>query len=146
MPSHQVIPLYAAAAPGSETWTQHEASLDVSDTRFTPANPDTIVWNVTRPTLTVYRPAAGKTNGTAIVVAPGGGFRVLSYLNEGVRVAEYLASRGYTAFVLKYRLNKMPDDPTEMRKGLDAMLAAAAAAARATGLCVQEFGKVGAAK
>jgi acetyl esterase/lipase len=122
---HEVIPLYSGVAPGSEDWKQKEGSLDLEDTRFKPANPDTIVWNVTRPTLTVFRPAPGKGNGTAIVVAPGGGFRVLSYKNEGLRVAQFLADRGYTAFVLKYRLHEMPGDPAAMRQALDQMLAGA---------------------
>lgn len=122
---HEIIPLYSGVAPGSEDWKQKEGSLDLEDTRFEPANSDTIVWNVTKPTLTVFRPAPGKGNGTAIVVAPGGGFRVLSYKNEGTRVAQYLADRGYTAFVLKYRLHEMPGDPADMRKALDQMLAGA---------------------
>ena len=88
--------------------------------------PSTLVWNVTKPTLTVFRPAQGKSNGTAIIVAPGGGFRVLSFQNEGIRVAQALAGRGYTAFVLKYRLHRMPDDPKEVLAGLDAMLKATA--------------------
>ena len=62
-----------------------------------------------------------------MIVAPGGGFRVLSYKNEGLRVAKWLADHGVTAFVLKYRLNRMPDDPVEMRKNMDEMLAAASA-------------------
>jgi acetyl esterase/lipase len=127
----QIIPLYEGVAPGSEGLTQKEGSMDLSDTRFTPPNPDTLVWNVTKPTLAVYKPAPGKANGAAVIVAPGGGFRVLSYKNEGVRVAQWLAEHGITAFVLKYRLHQMPDDPAEVRKGLDQMLAAAAAAAAA---------------
>ncbi len=123
----QIIPLYEGAAPGSEGLTQKEGSMDLNDTRFTPPNPDTLVWNVTKPTLAVFKPAPGKANGAAVIVAPGGGFRVLSYKNEGLRVAQWLADHGITAFVLKYRLHQMPDDPAEVRKGLDQMLAAAAA-------------------
>jgi acetyl esterase/lipase len=122
--SAQVIPLYDGVAPGSEGWTQKEGSFDLTDTRFNPPNPDTLIWNVTKPTLTVFKPAAGKSNGTAIVVAPGGGFRVLSYVNEGTRVAKWLKERGITVFILKYRLNRMPDDPAEVQKDLDRMLAA----------------------
>jgi acetyl esterase/lipase len=122
----QIIPVWNGPAPGSGETSQKEGSLDLTDTRFTPPNPDTLVWNVTQPTLAVFRPAAGKANGTAIIVAPGGGFRVLSYKNEGLRVAQWLADHGVTAFVLKYRLHRMPDDPAEVRKGLDQMLAAAA--------------------
>jgi acetyl esterase/lipase len=123
----QIIPLWAGVAPGSEGATQKEGSFDLNDTRFSPPNPDTLVWNVTQPTLTVFKPAPGKANGAAVIVAPGGGFRVLSYKNEGLRVAQWLAEHGITAFVLKYRLHPMPDDPAEVRKGLDQMLAAAAA-------------------
>jgi acetyl esterase/lipase len=121
----QVIPVWNGPAPGSSETSQREGSLDLTDTRFTPPNPDTLVWNVTQPTLAVFRPAAGKANETAIIIAPGGGFRVLSYKNEGLRVAQWLADHGVTAFVLKYRLHRMPDDPAEVRKGLDQMLAAA---------------------
>lgn len=123
----EVIPIWDGAAPGSESWTQKEGRLELSDPRFNPPNADTLVWNVTRPTLAVFKPKSGKANGAAIIVAPGGGFRVLSYENEGLRVAQWLADRGVTAFVLKYRLNRMPDDPADVRKDLDRMLAAVAA-------------------
>ena len=73
----QVIPVWEGVAPGSEEWTQVEGSFDLKDTRFTPPNPDTLVWNVTKPTLAVFKPK-GKSNGAAVIVAPGGGFRVLS--------------------------------------------------------------------
>ena len=132
-PGQEVIPLYDGPAPGSEGSTQHENSLDLHDPRFKEAHPDTLVWNVTKPTLTVFRPAQGKSNGTAVIVAPGGGFRVLSFQNEGIRVAQALASRGYTAFVLKYRLHRMPDDPKEVLAGLDAMLKATAPGAAPAG-------------
>lgn len=120
-----VIPLYAGVAPGSEGWTQTESSFDLKNPRFTPPSPDTLVINVTRPTLTVVRPARGKANGAAVVIAPGGGFRVLSWANEGLGVARYLADRGVTCFILKYRLNRMPGDPKEIMAGMDRMAAQA---------------------
>jgi acetyl esterase/lipase len=147
----QVIPVWNGPPPGGGETSQKEGSLDLTDTRFTPPNPDTLVWNVTQPTLAVFKPAAGKANGTAVIVAPGGGFRVLSYKNEGLRVAQWLADHGVTAFVLKYRLHRMPDDPAEVRKGLDQMLAAAShppgkpadgAAAPAPPMPRMEFGPV----
>jgi acetyl esterase/lipase len=55
------------------------------------------------PSLTVYLPAADKATGAAIVVCPGGGYRVLAP-HEGQPVAEWLNTLGVTAFVLKYRL------------------------------------------
>jgi acetyl esterase/lipase len=119
---NQVIPLYDGAAPGSESWTQKEGMMEVNDPRFGPASGDELIWNVTHPTLTVFRPAAGKSNGTAIIVAPGGGFRVLSWKNEGLNVATWLSEHGYTAFVLKYRLHRMPDDSADVRKDMDRMM------------------------
>ena len=73
-----------------------------------------IVTNVTRPSLTVYKPAAGSTpNDIGIVICPGGGFMALSINSEGVDVAKWLAGRGVTAFVLKYRLAATEGDAAE---------------------------------
>lgn len=65
---------------------------------------DPFVRNVSRATLTPFLPDAGKANGAAVIVAPGGGFRILSMGNEGWEVAKALNERGIAAFVLKYRL------------------------------------------
>ena len=92
------VPLYSGPAPGSEQALQKEVS--------TPNREGRVLRNVTRPTLTVYAPAPGTANGVGILVLPGGGFHILSIDNEGDHVAEWLAARGVTAFVLKYRLNE----------------------------------------
>jgi acetyl esterase/lipase len=56
------------------------------------------------PTLTVTFPEQGTGNGAAVVICPGGGYRVLSMDNEGHDVAKWFNQQGYTAAVLKYRL------------------------------------------
>ncbi len=61
------------------------------------------VHNVTKPTLTIH-PAQGENSGRAMVVLPGGGYVLESFVAEGREIAEYLSSRGITAAVLKYRL------------------------------------------
>ena len=66
--------------------------------------------NVTVATLTPFLPDPAKATGTAVIVAPGGGFTSLSMQNEGWDVARALAARGVAAFVLKYRLNQTPQD------------------------------------
>ncbi len=66
---------------------------------------DPMARNITTATLTPFLPEPGKANGTAVIVAPGGGFRWLSLGNEGWEVAEALAKKGVAAFVLKYRLH-----------------------------------------
>lgn len=54
------------------------------------------------PTLTVFYPFA--TNGTAVIVAPGGGYQFLMSNQEGRQIADWFAARGVIAFVLGYRL------------------------------------------
>lgn len=67
--------------------------------------------NVSEPTLTVFRPE--KPNGVGIVVCPGGGWRLLAWEHEGLDVARWLNARGYTAFLLKYRVRGTPDSQEE---------------------------------
>ncbi len=63
------------------------------------------------PTITVYQPAAGKANGCAVIVCPGGGYNILAWPKEGLEVAEWFNSIGVTAFVLKYRVpRRVPDN------------------------------------
>lgn len=66
------------------------------------------VRNVVQPTLMPVLPA-GHSTGTAVIVAPGGGFLGLSMDNEGWRIARWLANQGVAAFVLKYRVLPTPD-------------------------------------
>jgi len=99
--AQETVKLYQGKAPGSENWTQKEAQM-YSDLFKTE-----VVYNVTDPSLLVYQVPKGVINtGTAIVIAPGGGFQSLSINREGIELAEALSKKGITAFVLKYRLNK----------------------------------------
>lgn len=68
-----------------------------------------VVSNVSVPTLTPFLPAKGKANGTAIIIAPGGGFVLLAMDHEGWQLARWLQSQGVAAFVLKYRV--LPTEP-----------------------------------
>ncbi len=56
-----------------------------------------------RPTLTVHLPPAGKANGTAVVVCPGGGYAGVMMSYEGNDIGRWLNDRGVAAFVLRYR-------------------------------------------
>ena len=62
------------------------------------------VTDVSLPTITPYFPAVGMTNGTAVIIFPGGGYAGLSMINEGSEVAKAFNNLGVTAFVVKYRL------------------------------------------
>ena len=101
-PGPQEIRLWPGKAPGSERWTVPEA------TTTSPAGDRTIT-NVSDPTVTVFLPPPASATGTAVVVAPGGALRLLGWDNEGVKVAQWLTSKGMAALVLKYRtLQTMP--------------------------------------
>ena len=73
-------------------------------TYYSPSGNDSIVANVSTPSLTIYLPKASKANGTALIIAPGGGFHLLAIENEGKYLAEWCVKNGIAAFVLKYRL------------------------------------------
>jgi acetyl esterase/lipase len=60
--------------------------------------------NVSKPTLTVYRPAKDKDTGAAVVVCPGGAYRILAWDLEGTEVCDWLVKNGVTAVLLKYRV------------------------------------------
>ena len=77
--------------PASETWFRQWG--------------DPMARNITKATLTPFLPKPGTANGAAVIVAPGGGYQWLSMGNEGWEVAQALADKGITAFVLKYRLH-----------------------------------------
>ena len=74
-----------------------------------------LIYRVITPTLQVFLPEKDKATGTAILICPGGSYKVLVYDGEGVTIAKQLASRGITAFVLKYRL---PDDELMIDKSI----------------------------
>ena len=58
---------------------------------------------VSSPTYVIHQPEKGKANGVAIVICPGGGFRDVWFDREGNDFALWLAQRGITSLVLKYR-------------------------------------------
>lgn len=106
--AQQVIRLYEGRAPGSETWTwtEKENNQNLFNTR--------VVYNVSDPTLTAFLPNPSLATGTAIIIAPGGGFHTLSIDSEGIDVAKWLNAKGVAAFVLKYRLvESKTDDPVK---------------------------------
>lgn len=101
-----IIPLYAKGAVGSLGVPESQDRVGESG--------ETLVFNVSDPTLELFRPAPGHANGTAVIVAPGGGFVGLAYEHGGRAIARQLAGRGVTALVLKYRTILSPDTAMHM--------------------------------
>jgi acetyl esterase/lipase len=87
----QTIPLWEGKAPGA----QGTAADDI-------------------PTLTIYMPPVTTGPMTAVIVAPGGGYRTLSMNKEGRLPASYLNTIGVAAFLLKYRLGPKYQHPIEL--------------------------------
>jgi acetyl esterase/lipase len=85
--------LWPDGAPGSEK--RHGEPETVRDT---------YVNNIHDPSLTVVKADPRHANGAAVIIAPGGGHRMLVFMNEGMVAAKSLNRVGVTAFVLKYRL------------------------------------------
>jgi acetyl esterase/lipase len=73
--------------------------------------PTRMITDVTKPTITIYRPAKEKETGTAMLICPGGGYWNLYWQLEGEEVATWLNSIGVTGIILKYRVPRRPDEP-----------------------------------
>ncbi len=73
--------------------------------------PTRMITDVTKPTLTIYRPPKDQDSGTAVLICPGGGYWNLYWQLEGEEVAAWLNSIGVTGIILKYRVPRRPDEP-----------------------------------
>ena len=71
--------------------------------------------NVSEPTISVYSPPKEKSNGAAVIVAPGGGYGILAIEHEGTDVCKWLNDLGVTGVLLKYRVPKRPGQTPESR-------------------------------
>ena len=109
-PGHTQVPIWPGAAPDAQPVPGPEVFKNGTDEDFrVAAKPVAWVTNVTRPTMTVYSPE-GKNTGVAVVVFPGGGFQDLAIDLEGTEVCDWLASKGITCVLLKYRVPSLPYD------------------------------------
>jgi len=100
--AQQVMDLYPGKIPGAKAIPAAYKELQTLN-----KGKVTGLSKVFHPTLAIYQPAKGKSNGTAVIICPGGGYSHLAIGHEGEEVALSFAKIGVTAFVLKYRL---PED------------------------------------
>jgi acetyl esterase/lipase len=103
------------------------------------------ITNVTKPTISVFRPAKDKDTGAAVVICPGGGYSILAWDLEGEEVATWLNSLGVTGIVLKYRVPKRPDQPPHALPLKDAQRAMSLVRSKATewGIDPKRIGMLG---
>jgi predicted esterase len=106
--------LWPGEAPG-ETVTLPPESYRITDNdRLAAGKQVSRLQNVSVPTLTIYKPNPKIDTGASVMIAPGGGFKILAFDLEGTEVAEWATSIGLTAIVLKYRVPgkvRNPDKP-----------------------------------
>src|SRR5882757_2237436 len=95
--SQPEIRLWPNGAPGSEGITTPEKWNPSTDGFHR-------VTNIHNPSIVAFLPPAGKANGSAVLICPGGGHSYLVMDLEGSLVAERLNSMGIAAFILKSRL------------------------------------------
>ncbi len=120
------IPLWPGVAPGDKGDIGPERDTTEPDPKVPPEKYVTRLGDVSKPTITVYPAPADKANGAAVLVCPGGAYRILAYDLEGIEVCQWLNSIGVTGVLLKYRV------PT--RPGLEKHTAALQDAQRAMGI------------
>jgi acetyl esterase/lipase len=99
--AQQTIPLYPGSIPNSKSTPDEEYSEQKDGI--------SIVYKISRPTLSIFLAPKKKANGTAVIIVPGGGYWVNASSHEGTDVARKFNEMGVTAFVLKYRI---PNDAT----------------------------------
>lgn len=97
-PGHEQVAIWPGAVPDALPQPKPESV----------GTPPGRVWwpranDVSRPTMTRY-PPKGRNTGVAVVVFPGGGYRMLAMDLEGTEICDWLTARGITCVLLKYRV------------------------------------------
>src|ERR1017187_2048659 len=106
--SPKVVELWPGAAPGDKEGIGEEHDTTKPTDSQVAGKPVVRLGNVSKPTLTLYRPAPGKDSGAVVMVCPGGGYSILAMDLEGTEICEWLNSLGITGALLKYRVPKRP--------------------------------------
>lgn len=104
-----VMELWPGPVPGDVGIDGQETSR-IHNSRFAGVGDTRLITNVTRPSLTIYRPPANNNTGTAMVICPGGGYWDLYWDLEGEQVAAWLNAQGMTGIILKYRVPRRPGE------------------------------------
>ena len=98
-PGHVTIPLW----PHPQALPDAEVDATTAKDNLVAGKPLIRLTNVSNPTITLYEPR-GNNSGAAVVVFPGGAYRILAIDLEGTEVCAWLNSIGVTCVLLKYRV------------------------------------------
>ncbi|MDE2181626.1 MAG: alpha/beta hydrolase [Alphaproteobacteria bacterium] len=97
--STEIVPLWPGTPPGGGVHLNAKITERSNDTD---AYHDRFVTDIDTPLLTVFRPT--RPDGSALVLAPGGGYVRIVIDKEGIEAARRLNASGVTVFMLRYRL------------------------------------------
>ena len=102
----KVLNLWPDTAPGDTADIGEESDTTKPTDHQVAGKPIIRLGNVSKPTIAIYRPPASKDTGAAVMVCPGGAYRIVAMDLEGTEVCDWLNSLGVTAVLLKYRVPK----------------------------------------
>jgi len=102
-PGHLTLKLWPGLAPGNYESHPAESDLTTAKDHMIAGRAVIRLGNVSTPTLTLYSPKSKNTR-AAVVVFPGGGYRILAIDLEGTEVCDWLNSAGITCVLVKYRV------------------------------------------
>jgi len=123
MAQQHTLPLWPNGNPEPSTITGPEIDPTTDANRMVWGKVTVRVTNVSKPTLSVYSPAAGKNTGAAALVFPGGGYTHLAWNIEGTEVCDWLNSIGMTCVLVKYRVPEKGQYPENVEDLEDAQQA-----------------------
>jgi acetyl esterase/lipase len=106
-PGHVTLPIWPHGAPGTAAagaTAPAEVDTTTAKDNLIAGKPLIRLGNVSTPTITLYKPAKANGATPAVVVFPGGGYRILAIDLEGTEVCDWLNSAGITCVLLKYRV------------------------------------------
>jgi acetyl esterase/lipase len=100
---HTTLNIWPHGAPGATGDSAREVDTTNAKDQLIAGKPVIRLGNVSNPTVTLYTPT-GKNTGAAVVVFPGGAYKILAMDLEGTEVCDWLNSIGITCVLLKYRV------------------------------------------
>lgn len=134
-PGHVTVLLWPHGAPGNPPSPGPEKRVESAHDSLIGGKTVFRLTNVSEPTITVFEPPAGRRSGAAVLVFPGGSYRVLDIDKEGTEICGWLNSIGITGVLLKYRVPNSGPYPTSSAAFEDGQ--------RAIGLVRQHAGEWG---
>ena len=114
--AQQVYRIYDGPAPGSENANYGERTITIKGSETV------MTYNISVPTITVYRPDKAIDTGAAMIIAPGGGNIFLTMDEEGHNVAQWFQRNGITGIVLKYRTTYLGETEEDFYAGVRKLL------------------------